>query len=860
MRFRERIVAFVCLVFSTFISSGQVELIDDFSDTTMSNIWSVTGTQNPPLDSISETGGVMTVCLEGTPAAERYDLLGYVTTGKVVWDNHQSDEYVFSFWLSNIVATVTNTPLPDEASYIAGMALSSGQKASHWSSTGGVISLFNNYKEPENDKLQFAMGMKSPGSGTGMGTWGYVGNVTNLAYELSKGAIRFEMRLRAGIYELAAYDALNVEIQMTNELGSLSGVVLTNMIADPYIMLYGQLAGFGRGYGEFDKVSVVRTNYGLLYDDFETPVVYNFWERGVDTPVYRAAQSNGMLYIHPYENKTNDISLYLGTVNPLKLNLWTNGYIFRSHLSDITVEAGTGERATMFITDSKNDPWVASNSLYVAADYLAANDTLITMLYVGKNAYSNFGVKVFSGSITGFSNYAAADGLDLCLNLTNGLYHFSVLDNAQQPVSFINVTGSVQGAHNLAKPLTNAWVGIGGQNIAPIPVTGELAWAEVELMALNPTNLRYYTIMDSFPSGMQQAPCWSNILGSFAAGGSLTQSGALVIQPGSGDDLFGGYVTRDQIVMDNTNNTYAFGASLGTVTVNAAWVEDHEMRSILSLTPSATNDYWASPVAASLLGEYEQSDDRLTISFYVKTSTPDAFGQLKYRGIIENFNSRVGSEGPFAMLMQFCQGGYQLEFFDNTGAQLPLSNEQGSIYGYHGMGDLLATSSWWVAAQNIGSGRGIMRWSDAVSGFEPFSIEPDSNTNGIPDWWEQMYFGTPTGAVATADTDGDSQDNYEEYLAMTIPTNAESYFASSGANISLAGAAPQFSISWWARDDRLYTVESAEGSISNNMVFVPMEGAREFGPSISNQTLTITDTNMAGKEQKSYRIKLLKFP
>jgi hypothetical protein len=47
----------------------------------------------------------------------------------------------------------------------------------------------------------------------------------------------------------------------------------------------------------------------------------------------------------------------------------------------------------------------------------------------------------------------------------------------------------------------------------------------------------------------------------------------------------------------------------------------------------------------------------------------------------------------------------------------------------------------------------------------------DSDSNGLPDWWEQTYFGHPTGTNPLAEADHDGQDNLAEWLAGTDPTN-----------------------------------------------------------------------------------------
>ena len=48
----------------------------------------------------------------------------------------------------------------------------------------------------------------------------------------------------------------------------------------------------------------------------------------------------------------------------------------------------------------------------------------------------------------------------------------------------------------------------------------------------------------------------------------------------------------------------------------------------------------------------------------------------------------------------------------------------------------------------------------------------DADGDGIPDSWEQQYFGSASNCAPGADGDGDGIPNLSEYLADTIPTNA----------------------------------------------------------------------------------------
>jgi len=52
----------------------------------------------------------------------------------------------------------------------------------------------------------------------------------------------------------------------------------------------------------------------------------------------------------------------------------------------------------------------------------------------------------------------------------------------------------------------------------------------------------------------------------------------------------------------------------------------------------------------------------------------------------------------------------------------------------------------------------------------------DLDGDGIPAYWEKLYFGGTTNALASVDSDADGPNNYEEYMAYTIPTDSNSVF------------------------------------------------------------------------------------
>jgi subtilisin family serine protease len=51
------------------------------------------------------------------------------------------------------------------------------------------------------------------------------------------------------------------------------------------------------------------------------------------------------------------------------------------------------------------------------------------------------------------------------------------------------------------------------------------------------------------------------------------------------------------------------------------------------------------------------------------------------------------------------------------------------------------------------------------------ALSVDTDGNGLPDWWEQEYFGHLTGTNPNADPDHDGASNLAEFLAGTNPTN-----------------------------------------------------------------------------------------
>jgi len=82
----------------------------------------------------------------------------------------------------------------------------------------------------------------------------------------------------------------------------------------------------------------------------------------------------------------------------------------------------------------------------------------------------------------------------------------------------------------------------------------------------------------------------------------------------------------------------------------------------------------------------------------------------------------------------------------------------------------------------------------------------DTDTNGLPDWWEQSFFGQWTGVAPGADADQDGLTNLGEWLAGTNPTNAASGL---WLNALPADGTNSFAVSWPSVAGKFYRFERA---------------------------------------------------
>jgi len=99
-----------------------------------------------------------------------------------------------------------------------------------------------------------------------------------------------------------------------------------------------------------------------------------------------------------------------------------------------------------------------------------------------------------------------------------------------------------------------------------------------------------------------------------------------------------------------------------------------------------------------------------------------------------------------------------------------------------------------------------------VTGVETASM-PDTDGDGLPDWWEELYFDGPTAAHPDADPDGDGMTNWQEYIAGTDPTREDSALVMEPL-IAQSGVSTDLIFQWPAVVGRVYSVWRATNAVS----------------------------------------------
>jgi hypothetical protein len=128
--------------------------------------------------------------------------------------------------------------------------------------------------------------------------------------------------------------------------------------------------------------------------------------------------------------------------------------------------------------------------------------------------------------------------------------------------------------------------------------------------------------------------------------------------------------------------------------------------------------------------------------------------------------------------------------------------------------------------------------------------DSDDDNDGLPDTWEDEYGLSVTNADdAVVDSDGDGQDNVEEFIAGTGPDDDTDCFTASGGRAH--AASPEGVIGWQTVTGRLYTLYMSDdfiaGAWTNVDGWVDVPG--------SGEAMSFTNSGM-DHQDRYYRVKV----
>ncbi|MEO6035218.1 MAG: S8 family serine peptidase [Verrucomicrobiota bacterium] len=87
----------------------------------------------------------------------------------------------------------------------------------------------------------------------------------------------------------------------------------------------------------------------------------------------------------------------------------------------------------------------------------------------------------------------------------------------------------------------------------------------------------------------------------------------------------------------------------------------------------------------------------------------------------------------------------------------------------------------------------------------------DTDQNGLPDWWENIYTGQPLGSDPAADPDHDGASNLVEWLSGTDPLNATSAFRI----VSAEQIGDDFLVEWTTVGGHSYILQTPTNTLGN---------------------------------------------
>jgi hypothetical protein len=120
----------------------------------------------------------------------------------------------------------------------------------------------------------------------------------------------------------------------------------------------------------------------------------------------------------------------------------------------------------------------------------------------------------------------------------------------------------------------------------------------------------------------------------------------------------------------------------------------------------------------------------------------------------------------------------------------------------------------------------------------------DSDNNGLPDWWEQLYFGVPTGINPADDADGDGMTNAAEFGAGTNPRDPGSRLEVTAFSVGSGS----FAISFPTVAGKVYGVEYSANLAAWSVLTSGIAG--------TGGHYEFNDPSAGGNAQRFYRVRV----
>jgi hypothetical protein len=118
--------------------------------------------------------------------------------------------------------------------------------------------------------------------------------------------------------------------------------------------------------------------------------------------------------------------------------------------------------------------------------------------------------------------------------------------------------------------------------------------------------------------------------------------------------------------------------------------------------------------------------------------------------------------------------------------------------------------------------------------FTVLDPNDDYDSDSLLNWWESLYFGGPTNAIGSLDSDFDGHNNLQESITGMNPTDSNSVFRITNC----VPLADDFLIEWTSVSGRVYNVNWTTNLLTD---FQPLETGIEYPRTSCTDTLHNAD-------------------